>query len=222
MSFLQKIDELFEASCLQFSVPLKSDNFHTYIPIEIYNDTYRFQFLIRKGKKSKILILAGQQRVYLTDDQIIRTILSMEDNETEWFLAQFISLYVGNGVQTTLELDKTKFTYTGLPSFPEERDILLFSDTNIKLSHFCFLLNFIFAKDQCWGKMSNTPNFEKKTLCKYISIIDYYHNASTYSKVFLKGLGYPVKYAQSSNYISTQKAFKEIDCVEKFDISYYL
>lgn len=171
MSFLQKIDELFEASCLQFSVPLKSDNFHTYIPIEIYNDTHRFQFLIRKGKKSKILILAGQQRVYLTDDQIIRTILSMEDNETEWFLAQFISLYVGNGVQTTLELDKTKFTYTGLPSFPEERDILLFSDTNIKLSHFCFLLNFIFAKDQCWGKMSNTPNFEKKTLCKYISII---------------------------------------------------
>ena len=96
-----------------------------------------FLFLIRKGKKSKILILAGQQRVYLTDDQIIRTILSMEDNETEWFLAQFISLYVGNGVQTTLELDKTKFTYTGLPSFPEERDILLFSDTNIKLSHFC-------------------------------------------------------------------------------------
>lgn len=72
MSFLQKIDELFEASCLQFSVPLKSDNFHTYIPIEIYNDTHRFQFLIRKGKKSKILILAGQQRVYLTDDQIIR------------------------------------------------------------------------------------------------------------------------------------------------------
>ena len=123
---------------------------------------------------------------------------------------------------STLELDKTKFTYTGLPSFPEERDILLFSDTNIKRSHFCFLLNFIFAKDQCWGKMSNTPNFEKKTLCKYISIIDYYHNASTYSKVFLKGLGYPVKYAQSSNYISTQKAFKEIDCVEKFDISYYL
>ena len=67
MSFLQKIDELFEASCLQFSVPLKSDNFHTYIPIEIYNDTHRFQFLIRKGKKSKILILAGQQRVYLTE-----------------------------------------------------------------------------------------------------------------------------------------------------------
>ena len=111
MPFLQKIDELFEASCLQFSVPLKSDNFHTYIPIEIYNDTHRFQFLIRKGKKSKILILAGQQRVYLTDDQIIRTILSMEDNETEWFLAQFISLYVGNGVQTTLELDKTKCAY---------------------------------------------------------------------------------------------------------------
>ena len=78
MSFLQKIDELFEASCLQFSVPLKSDNFHTYIPIEIYNDTHRFQFLIRKGKKSKILILAGQQRVYLTDDQIIRTILSIK------------------------------------------------------------------------------------------------------------------------------------------------
>lgn len=135
MSFLQKIDELFEASCLQFSVPLKSDNFHTYIPIEIYNDTHRFQFLIRKGKKSKILILAGQQRVYLTDDQIIRTILSMEDNETEWFLAQFISLYVGNGVQTTLELDKTKFTYTGLPRTDIQKMLCRLAEHSVYCSH---------------------------------------------------------------------------------------
>lgn len=221
MPFLQKIDEIFEASRLQYSVSSKNDDFHTYIPIEIYNDTHRFQFLIRKGKKSKILILSGKQTVYLTDYQIISTILSMGDKEIKWFLEQFVSLYVGNGAQIKLVLDGIEYAYAGIPSYPEEKEILLFSDTNIGVSYFCFLLNFIFAKDKCWEEMSNTPNFSKKTLCKYISIIDYCYNASAYSKTFLAGLGYPVDRSQPSNHISAQKAFEKNDCVEKFDISNY-
>lgn len=222
MPFLQKIDELFEESRLHYSISSKTDDFHTYIPIEIFNNTHRFQFLIRKGKKAKILIVSGRQKVYLTDYQIISTILSMNDKGIEWFLAQFIALYKGNGVQVNFVLGDAEFAYTGIPSYPEEKTIMLFSDTNIELTYFCFLLNFIFAKDKCWEQISNTPNFGKKTLCKYISIIDYYHNASAYSKAFLEQLGYPVNCPQPTNHINAQKAFDKTDCVEKFDISNYV
>ena len=59
----------------------------------------------------------------------------MEDNETEWFLAQFISLYVGNGVQTTLELDKTKFTYTGLPRTDIQKMLCRLAEHSVYCSH---------------------------------------------------------------------------------------
>lgn len=222
MLFLQKIDNRFEKTCSQYLVSSKNDDFYIYIPIDIYNNTHRFQAVIRKGKKSKLLILSGKQRVYLTDDQIITTILSMSGREIEWFLTQFISLYVGNGAQTTFVLDGEEFTYTGIHSYPERKEILLLSDTNIELSYFCFLLNFIFAKDMCWEEMSGTLNFSKKTLCKYISIIDYYYNTSAYSRAFLKKLDYPIEQVQPSRYISAKKAFEKDDCVEKFDISNYI
>lgn len=222
MPFLQKIDDLFEESCRQYSVSSKSDEFHTYIPIEIYNSTCGFPFLIRKSKKSKLLILSGQQRVYLTDNQIIRTILSMEHQETEWFLEQFISLYTGNGAQVKFVLGETEYTYTGIPPYPEEKTITLFSDTTIELSRFCLFLNFIFAKDRCWEELGSIPNFSKKTLCKYISIIDYDCNKSAYSQAFLEKLGYPVHDHLPSDGDSAQKAFEKNDCVEIFDISNYL
>lgn len=222
MLLLQKIDALFEQSRLQYSVLPKKDSFHTYIPIEILDSTNKFQFLLRKGSKAKILLLSGKQTVYLTDYQIIKTILSMEKKEIEWFLRQFISLYTDNGSQVKFILDEAVYTYLGIPSYPEERSILLLSDTNIELSCFCSLLNFIFAKDKCWEQMSKTPNFSKKTLCKYISIIDYCHNASAYSKAFLAELGYPVDAPQPSNNTNAQEAFAANDCVEKFDISNYM
>lgn len=221
MPFLQKIDELFGESRLQYSISSTIDDFHTYIPIDICNDTHRFQFLIRKGKKAKLLILSGTQRVYLTDYQIIRTILSMERKEVEWFLAQFVSLYVGKGNQIRFVLGGSEFTYVGIPSYPEKKEVLLLSDTTVELSYFCFLLNFIFAKDKCWEEISSTPNFAKRTLCKYISIIDYCYNKSAYSKSFLAKLGYPVNHFQPSDHISAQKAFAKNDFVEKFDISNY-
>lgn len=220
--FLQKIDKLFEESRAQYSVSSQNDDFHTYIPIEIFNSTNRFQFLIRKGKKSKILIISGNQKVYLTDYQIIKTILSMEDMEIEWFLEQFISLFTGNGAQIKFILEGAEFTYEGIPSYPEEKTVMLVSDTSIDLSYFCFLLNFIFAKDMCWEELSSIPNFGKKTLCKFISIIDYCHNASEYSKLFLKELGYPLNLPQPSNHINARKAFEKNDCIEIFDISNYL
>lgn len=219
---MQKIDELFKSACLQYDVPSKSDDFHIYIPIEISDDSHSVRFVIRKGKKSKILILSGKQTVYLTDHQIICTILAMDDEVIAWFLKRFVSLYAGSGAEIKFALEGSEFLYTGIPPYPEEKRITLFSDTDIELSCFCFLLDFIFAKDVCWEKMSGSPDFSKRTLCKYIAVIDHYHNKGAYSRAFLAELGYPVDRPRPSGHISERNAFAEDDYVKKFDISNYM
>lgn len=221
MLFLEKIDEIYSASRTQYSVSAQSDDFYVYIPIEISDSKYTYPFLIRKGNKSKLLITSGKQRVYLTDNQIIHTILSMEKTEIDWFLSQFISLYKGTGVQLTFNISDAIFTCVGICSFPEDKKLLLFSDTKISYSNFCFLLSFIFSKDACWEEISRITNFSKKTLCKYISIIDYYHNSSEHSRLFLSAIGCPLNNGQFSDSVLVSKAFEKIDCVEKFDISNY-
>lgn len=222
MPFLTKIDELHKKTRQQLSVPASNKKFCTYIPIEISNGKYRFSYMIRKEEKSKILAISGLQRVYLSDYHVLSTILSMDATDIEWFLEQFVSLYRGKGSPINLLLAGSEFSYTGIPAFPRPQELTLLSDTKIDYSYFCFLLNFIFAKDKCWEEISGIPGFGNITLCKYISILDYIHQKSVYSKVFLETIGYPTDLPQPADSIEAQKVFRKTDCLEKFDISNYI
>lgn len=221
MPFLTKIDELHKKTRQQLSVPASNKKFRTYIPIEISDGKYRFSYMIHKEEKSKILAVSGLQRVYLSDYHVLSTILSMDTTDIEWFLEQFISLYIGKGSSISLFLAGDEFSYTGIPAYPEPRELTLLSDTKIDYSYFCFLLNFVFAKDKCWEEISGISGFGNITLCKYISILDFIHHKNEYSEVFLKTIGYPTGLPQPTDSIEGQKAFKKTDCLKKFDISNY-
>lgn len=222
MPFLTKIDEIHEETRQQLSVQTSNKKFCTYIPIEISDGKYRFPYLIRKEEKSKILAVSGLQRVYLSDYHVLSTILSMDTTDIEWFLGQFISLYIGKGSSINFFLADDKFSYPGIPAFPELRELTLLSDTQISYSYFCFLLNFIFAKDKCWEKIRGIPDYGNITLCKYISILDYIHHKSVYSEMFLRTIGYPTGLPQPADSIEGQKAFRKTDCLKIFDISNYI
>lgn len=205
----------------QLSVPASNNKFCSYIPIEISDGKYSFTYIIRKEKRAKILVVSGQQRVYLSDYHVLSTILSMDAADIEWFLKQFVSLYRGEGSSIDFFLGDNKYSYTGIPAFPSFRELTLLSDTKINYSYFCFLLNFIFAKDKCWEKIEDIPDFGSTTLCKYISILNYIHKKSEYSKAFLEAIGYPIGEPQPAESIEAQKAFRGVDFLKKFDISNY-
>lgn len=224
MLFLEKIDELYGVEKQSFSITDKNKKFNIFIPIKISTSGTLVPFLVRKGNKSQLLVVSGKQKVYLSDIDIIRTILAMENDDITWFLRQFVLLYQGKGTNVKLYIQEDVFECLGIIAYPEKKELCLFSDTVIDYSVFCCLLNFVFAKDRCWEDLSGTDNFSKKTICKYIAMIDLYANDGEYSKFFLKSIGYPVDIEEQSlqedNRI--QKAFKNIKNIEKFDISKYM
>ena len=220
--FLEAIDQLHSESRKSYRIPAKNKNFSCYIPIEIQAGGESFHFEIWKREKAKLLLLVGKQKVYLSDAMIISTILEMEDGDIKWFLNQFISLYSGKGAPFRLIIDDQPYSGKGIETYPQKKKLYLFSDSLTDYQFFSVLLSFIFCKDSCWGELTSSEDFGRKTLCKYISIIDYYHNHAERSKSFLEAIGYPVqnKYPIESKHVKA--IFDDLDNVKKFDISQYV
>lgn len=219
MSFLKKIDELHNENKIVYDIEPSNSNFSSFICVEPIGVSLTKKFIVRKQKKSKLLIVSGKQRVYLADFHIISTILDMDQIYVSWFLNEFIKLYNGVYKPFKFKVINEEFEGVGINYFPKQRKILLFSDTEIDINDFIFILNFVFSKDKQWEIDSSKENFSKRTIIKYITLIDYYANRSEHSKVFLSKIGYPIDkplrtYAFDDNVLSSE--------INSFDISKYL
>lgn len=219
MSFLKKIDELHNENKIVYDIEPSNSNFSSFICVEPIGVSLTKKFIVRKQKKSKLLIVSGKQRVYLADFHIISTILDMDQIYVSWFLNEFIKLYNGVYKPFKFKVINEEFEGVGINYFPKQRKILLFSDTEIDINDFIFILNFVFSKDKQWEIDSSQENFSKRTIIKYITLIDYYANRSEHSKVFLSKIGYPIDkplrtYAFDDNVLSSE--------INSFDISKYL
>lgn len=218
MNFLEEIDRIYNKERKDNDIPQNNKNFSCFIPIEEVNYNSSCKFLIKRQEKAKLLFIVGKQRVYLSDIQIIKTILGMEKYDINWFLYQFVLLYNGDYNEIQFIISGKKYEGFGLTNYIGKKELVLFSDSEIDMNDFVFLLNFVFSKDKFWGEMNELEDFRKKTLCKYISLIDYYSNGSKHSECFLQSIGYPYEKYLVDN-MDTKKLF---DRVEEFDISLYL
>ena len=223
MTFLEQIDKKYDEKRQFYAVPISNKRFICEIPIVISCGALSYSFLIQKSERAKLLFVSGKQKVYLSDAQVINTILKMSSSDSEWFLNQFILLYRGKGTQYNLELCGENYASFGIKPYPEKKDLYLMSDTLIDYICFSFALSFIFIKDACWEVLAKKDRFGKQTLCKYIALIDYYKNNSERSKVFLNQIDYPLAGKMASEETPKQrKVFKEENTVKTFDISKYL
>lgn len=220
MMFLQKIDELHQDSRRKYTIPLENKNFSSFIPISLVCGDISYRYLIKKAEKAKLLITCGKQRIYLSDIQIINTILTMPNDDIIWFLKQFVMFYKGNSEKITIRIDGEEYIGCGISLYMADKDLHLFSDSIIKYNDFVMLLNFILSKDVCWGKIIDEPEFYKATLRKYISLIDYYHNKAERSKSYLLSVSYPIANRTPTDRYSRNKPI--VFSPEGFDISKYL
>jgi len=219
MNLLECIDAINNEVRLENKIPQENTRFSCFIPIEVVNHRSSCNFLIKKQEKAKLLFIVGRQRIHLSDLQIIDTILSMDTDIINWFIKNFVSLYCNDLYKVQFKIDGNIYDGCGIRRFPKKKDLLLFTDSVIDVNDFIVLLNFIFSKDKIWEKMSKIDNFYKRTLCKYISLIDYYSKKSDRSKLFLENIGYPVKKRYPTDSSQIRNLFSQI---EKFDISLYV
>lgn len=217
--FLEYIDNLYREACRTFDIPKEPlVPFNWFVPIKLQNWDVRSSFLISKQEKSKLLILNGRQRVYLSDIQIVETILRMGKNDREWFLSQFVKAYKGEFTPFIFKIESETFEGKGICRYPQEKTIKLFSDSSIDINDFVFLINFVVYKDICWSEKIEDPDFYQRTLCKYIALTDFYSLNQQRIKPFLKSIGYPMGCKKPIDRVGNNAIF---DRIKTFDISLY-
>lgn len=186
MSFLKRIDKLHKENRSVYGIEMSNNDFSSFINVEPVDISLTQKFIIRKQEKAKLLLVSGKQRVYLSDNDIISTILDMEKNCIDWFLNSFIKLYNDEFEVFNFKLEDKLYKGIGISYYQSQREISLFSDTKIDINDFIFILNFIFSKDKQWENDTSQENFSKRTIIKYITLIDYYSNQSERSRNYLE------------------------------------
>jgi len=219
MSFLNKIDTMHTDCQSEYCSEELSKSFSTYISVEPVGISLTKQFMIQKQEKTKLLLVSEKQRVYLSDYQILSTILHMDKDLIDWFIRSFIELYKGNYKNFKFKVADEEFNGIGIGYYPSPKEILLFSDTKIDINDFIFVLNFVFSKDYQWEKDILIEDFSKRTIVKYITLLDYYANNSERSKEFLEKIGYPLS---ATEFIDIPKTKNMFDKTNLFDISKFL
>ncbi len=221
MNFLEYIDAVYSETRKNLNISSENDEFSCFIPIKPLRYSTKCEFLIKKQKHSKLFVVIGTQRVYLSDINIIKVVLSLDDDKIRWFIEQFCNLYVKNNDSFLFEVNGKKFKGTGIEFYSEKLDIILHSDSIISVNDFIFIVNFVLSKDSLWGEMKKLSNFRKLTLCKYISLLEYYAFKSKEAETFLKNIGYPINKNVPTDNRNISNLFNN-DNIEKFDISLFM
>lgn len=220
MLFLEAIDKIHENEREKYSKDKLDNEFASYISIEPNSYSTGCQFLIQKREKSRLLIIEGKQRVYLSDVDIIHILLEMESKDTEWFISAMKNLYRGKGETFGFRIKEQTYEDIGIPQQGVRKALNLFSDSSIVIDDFVFVLNFIFSKDRCWESISKIKGFRNRSLVRYILLVEYYHNRSQWAKACLEKVGYPInkKSSDLNNDRRTYEDLKRIDNIDLIDI----
>ena len=140
MNFLEDIDEIYKQICTKNGIDGKDSKFSCFIPIEMEDYKSECGFQIKKQEKAKLLLLVGGQRIYISDIQVINTILAMDKEDIDWFLQQFIHLYKGQTSDIMFKINEKSYHFQGIQQYPSKKNIYLFSDSLITFNDFIFLL----------------------------------------------------------------------------------
>lgn len=221
MDFLEYIDQQHAKEKSNYNSDEINDSFSTYLTVQPKSFCGSCKYLIKKQDKAKLLLLCGKQRVYLSDSDIIKTIIYLPKEVSNWFLKQFTLAYQDNYVPFDFQINSTCFTGYGISKHPDDIRISLISDSEITINEFIFVINFVLFKDLTWKMKSQINDFHKRTLCKYITIIDCFVNNSLISKEYLNKIGYRIP-SNPLNISDNKETKKQFLSVKMFDISNYL
>lgn len=142
----------------------------------------------------------------------------LKQEDQRWFISQFVKMYKGEFVHFFFKIQSETFEGIGMCRYPQKKSLKLFTDSSIDISDFIFLINFVVYKDLCWSEKIGIPGFYRRTLCKYITLIDYYSLNHMRSEPFLKSIGYPLEKRRPVDKERKNVLFLQI---ETFDISLY-
>ena len=141
MNFLEYIDSIYSGELKKFDIDLEREEFNSFIQIEPLNYSTKNMFLIRKQIHSKLFIVVGKQRIYLSDLHIIKTILSLDVKDITWFFNQLCNLYINDNNVHSFKINEKEFAGSGIEYFSDDKEIVLYTDSIISINDFIFVLD---------------------------------------------------------------------------------
>lgn len=205
LNFLQILDKEYEKIRSLQKVQKYNADFAIFKKIEPIGIYSKNNFLCYKKNKTKILFCPKNCKVYLTDQDILNIILSLENNNFTNFLEKFIDLYTGVTFNFRFKIGMKIFEGIGIP-YEENNDkkILLYTDNEISINEFIFIINMVLEKDRLY-------DLQEKTLIKYISLLKFYKYKDEKAKRFLEEIEYPFKSFNINKKTYNSLLLKEID-----------
>ena len=226
MSFLLKLDEYRQTYIDHY---VKKDNPYTstnnekknsaiYINIDFPHLDTICSFYVLKRARASLIMKVGDQHIYLSDIDIVNTILKMDDADKDWFIKQFVQAYKGKYSKYSFHIDDILYSGIGLPLHFEGKKLLLHTDSVITYNDFIILINFVITKDYQSAMDTSNKSSWNSTIRKYIVLIDYYYKAREESSRYLNSINYNLGVPSPYEDRDIKKEFKN---VISFDISCY-
>ena len=227
MSFLERLDKYHQTYITQYASEKNPyaitnekslDSTAYYVEIKLPQSHDLCSFYIRKGKKASLIMKVGDQHIYLSDIDVVKTILGMEDADKDWFLEQFVKAYKADYTEYCFYIDDIEYSGIGLPLCPNNKILQLHTDSTIMYDDFICFINFIITKDYQSGLDLQKDMLWTNSIRKYIVLIDYYYKERQESARYLKSINYDLKAPLPYEDGPLKKAFKNVN---SFDISCY-
>lgn len=219
-TFLVYLDKLYnkarETNCIQEN-NLEYRHYEKLIPLDFISEN---AFLCLKQKKTKILFCQSNVKVYLSDADIINTIVSLDNGTAKFLLNEFIDLYKGQYNKFKFKIKNQIFEGQGIKYKDKDINFLLYTDNNININEFIFILNMIFEKDRLASALAE-KDLLKYTLCKFIALIGYYKLKQGKYSTFLQKIKYPIEknvndvFNSPANIVRNNQLFMELQLFEK-------
>ena len=218
MSFLKYIDEAYEKSRKTYYVQESNKDYRIYFDLSPIDFKAQIDFLCMKKDRAHILIAKNGIITYLSDADIVYNLSTasiVAPDLLRRLVDSFKLLYQGTFSPFGFSLDGSNYSGQGIPYFTDEYaqlKINIHSDVEISANDLVFVLNMIFEKDRLTDVEFGGDRL-KHTLCKYISLSQYYAFESEQAKQYLDSIGYSAKTSviNSPEKPYQNRIFKECD-----------
>lgn len=202
-NFIKYLDEFYNEEKKKNGIEKNNNNYSVFFPLRVkLYDKENNNFIVKKAKMTKYLYTRNNCRVYFSDADILMMLLKIENNNIINDLIDFLKeIYKDNTEKYHIFIGNKQYEVPGIKEISSDLLLKNPQDIDITFNDIYVLINLIISKDiasiPLWeGK----PNFSKRTIVKYISILEYYYFKKDNSKIYLKNEGFDTSISIYENY----------------------
>ena len=208
-SFITNLDRLYDDEKNKAGYSLLNNDYMMYLPMTVtISGKSNNSFCIKKAEFTRFLYVKNGCRVYFSDADILSMLLDVRDKKVmRDIINRLKHVYsTGSGTKFSVEFNGIEYDAYGIGMLNHPQVLTNYKDIDIDFTDLLILINLVIAKDIDSSPLWPThAPFFKKTICKYVSILEYAYFDNSSACVFLENVGYDINKSIIENYDTAKK-----------------